>query len=225
VSDSDGTREGCVEPALLRPLLRGEAVRAWRAEPGSACLLWTHGADGAPLPALPPGAAAWLAPWRRRLDGRTDANGRTPWWTLFRTESARADLPRVVWCDIGKSPRALVLPALDPTVPLNSCYVVRAPTLDDAFAFAALLNSPIAAAWLAAIAEPARGGYHRYLGWTLSRFPVPCDWARAVPLLAPLACAAADGASPDAATLCDAVIRAYRLRPRTVAPLMTWCLR
>ncbi len=222
-----GAREGCVEASLLRPLLRGEHVRAWRAEPDDAALVWTHGADDAPLQRLPSGAAEWLAPWRRRLEARTDAHSgaSSRWWSLFRTESARCDVPRVVWSDIGKSPRALVIPASDPTVPLNSCYVARAPSYEEALAFAALLNSPIAAAWLAAIAEPARGGYHRYLGWTMSRFPLPDDWARAVNILAPLARRALEGEPPSAPELADVTIRAYRVRPSDVAALMTWCLR
>jgi hypothetical protein len=222
---TSGERTGLVERRLLRPLLRGESVRAWRAEPDESAVLWTHDATDAPLRQLPAGAQAWLAPWRRQLESRSDARHVTRWWTLFRTDAARSHLPRVVWSDIGKSPRAFVLPPGDATVPINSCYVVRAPSLDDAHALAALMNSPVAAAWLAAIAEPARGGYHRYLGWTLARLPVPADWPRAVAILAPLAREALEGDVPDAATLTDAAIRAYRVRPVDIEPLLTWCLR
>jgi hypothetical protein len=222
----DGAREQCVEAALIRPLLRGESVRAWRARPNDdAALVWTHDSLDAPLAHLPSGAAAWLAPFRRQLEARSDAHRRGRWWALFRTEAARCDRPRVVWSDIGRTPRALVLPAGDPTVPLNSCYVVRAPSHDDALALCALLNSPVAAAWLAAIAEPARGGYHRYLGWTLARLPLPQEWSRAVRILAPLAREAIGGTPPDAATLADAAIQAYRVRARELGPLLTWCLR
>ena len=218
-------RDDHVEPRLLRPILRGEAARAWGADVRGGSILWTHDADDRPLAHLPPRAAAWLAPWRRRLDARADARSNTRWWTLFRTEAARADCPRVVWSDIGKAPRALVLPIGDRTVPLNSCYVARAPSMDDAFALCALLNSPLAAAWLAAIAEPARGGYHRFLGWTLSRLPLPSDWPRAVALLAPIGRVAHEGAPPDPAMLTDVVIRAYRVRHAHLAALMSWCLR
>jgi hypothetical protein len=218
-------REGRVERRLLRPLLRGETVRAWRADPDDSALLWTHDATDAPLRPLPEGAAGWLAPWRRQLESRADAQRTALWWTLFRTDAARSHRPRVVWSDIGKSPRALVLPPGDATVPINSCYVARTRSLDDAYALAALLNSPVAAAWLAAIAEPARGGYHRYLGWTLARLPIPADWPRAVAILAPLAREALDGDVPDAATLTDAAIRAYRVRSVDIEPLLTWCLR
>ena len=222
---TSGDREGRIERRLLRPLLRGESVRAWRADPDDAALLWTHDATDAPLRQLPPGAGAWLAPWRRRLEARADARRTARWWSLFRTDAARSHRPRVVWSDIGKSPRALVLPPGDDTVPINSCYVARTASLDDACALAALLNSPLVAAWLAAIAEPARGGYRRFLGWTLARLPIPADWPRAVSILAPLAREARDGEVPDAATLTDAAIRAYRVRSVDVEPLLTWCLR
>lgn len=218
-------REGWVERRMLRPLLRGESVRAWRASADDAAILWTHDAADHPMRALPAGAAGWLAPWRRRLESRADARRAARWWALFRTDAARSHQPRVVWSDIGKSPRALVLCAGDPTVPINSCYVARTPSLDDAYALAALLNSPVAAAWLAAIAEPARGGYHRYLGWTLARLPIPADWPRAVAILAPLAREALAGEIPDVATLTDAAVRAYRVRSVDIEPLLTWCAR
>jgi hypothetical protein len=220
-----GDRTGRIERRLLRPLLRGESVRAWTATADESAVLWTHDLHDAPMRQLPAGAAAWLAPWRRQLESRADAARSPRWWSLFRTDAARCHLPRVVWSDIGKSPRALVLLPGDATVPLNSCYVARTPSLDDAYALAALLNSPVAAAWLATIAEPARGGYHRYLGWTLARLPIPLDWPRAVSILAPLAREALDGDSPDAATLTDAAVRAYRVRPVDIEPLLTWCLR
>jgi hypothetical protein len=132
---------------------------------------------------------------------------------------------RVIWSDIGKKPRAFVLEAGDRTVPLNSCYVARSPSRDDALTLAAILNSPLAAAWLAAIAEPARGGYQRFLGWTVARLPLPRDWAHAVKLLAPISQSAIDGAPPDRATLTDLTIRAYRMKAADVSPLLIWCLR
>ena len=61
---------------------------------------------------------------------------------------ARCDRPRVIWADVGRSVRAALLAPGDPTVALNSCYVICCPTLDDAFALVALLNSPLASAWL-----------------------------------------------------------------------------
>ena len=218
-----GVVEGLVEEALLRPLARGEHLRAWGLAPhaGTAAIVWTHDARGAPVADLPPHARRWLLRWRRRLEQRTDGRGGR-WWSLFRTEAARTDRPRVVWGDIGRAPRAVVLRAGDRTVPLNTCYVLRAPTEDDAHALAALLNSPLAAAWLGTIAEPARGGYRRYLGWTCARLPVPREWARARALLAPLGRAGRDGAPPDDGTLLRAACDAYGLPASVVTPLLEW---
>jgi hypothetical protein len=147
-----GDRTGAVERELLRPLLRGEQVTPWAAEGVSELILWTHDARGTPLARLPVHTAHWLGRWRHVLSQRTDVRGNAPWWTLFRTASARDDIPRVVWADMGRTPRALVLPPGDGTVALNSCYVLPCRDPDDASAIAALLNSPLAAAWLGAIA-------------------------------------------------------------------------
>ena len=94
--------------------------------------------------------------------------------------------------------------------------------MDDAFALCALLNSPLAAAWLNAIAEPARGGYHRYLGWTCARLPLPADWPRARALLAPLGRGGAAGAPPSDALLTRVACDAYGIEPVVVAPLLDW---
>ena len=158
---------------------------------------------------------------------RTSSNARRAarWWTLFRTESASNDVARVVWADFGRTLTAAVLDPGDPSVPLNTCYAVRCQDPTDALALAAILNSALAAAWLAAIAEPARGGYRRYLGWTLSLLPLPRHWERARATLVPLATRARDGAPVSDAELLDAVIRAYELRRGAVGALLDWSIR
>ncbi|HUF26499.1 MAG TPA: DNA methyltransferase [Gemmatimonadaceae bacterium] len=221
---TDGTRERQVESALLRPLVRGETLAAWVARP-TEHILWTHSKEGAPLDRLPPLAGRWLSSWRGRLAARADARGSARWWSLFRTDAAMCDRPRIVWGDFGKVPRAAVLPGGDPTVPLNSCYVVRCHDALDADALAALLNSPVAAAWLALLAEPARGGYKRYLGWTMARFPIPREWEHARATLAPLAWRARAGDVPSQHELAGAAVRAYRLRMPEIAPLLAWASR
>jgi hypothetical protein len=217
-----GVRSGRIERALLRPLLRGEHISPWTRTSSDEFLIWTHGNDGAPLTHLPAHAERWLAHWRHALAARADVHGRAPWWTLFRTATASPNTPRVVWADFGRAPRALVLAAGDPAVPLNSCYVVPCRDLTDAHAFAALLNSPLAAAWLHMLAEPARGGYKRYLAWTVALLPVPRDWSAARRALAPLAERAMRGDDVSDAELLDAARRAYRVRPADIAPLIAW---
>jgi hypothetical protein len=216
-------RSGTIERNLLRPLLRGDGVTPWSIPRSRSAIVWTHAAPGAPLTALPSGAAKWLAPWRRQLIGRSDLHGSATWWTLFRTEGADHTRTRVVWSDFGRVPRAAILPVGDQTVPLNSCYVVSCDDVRDALAFTALLNGPVAAAWLNAIAEPARGNWHRYLAWTVSLLPLPRDWVRARDILAPLAERALLGQPPSSAELLAAACRSYRVREVDVAPLIAWC--
>jgi hypothetical protein len=210
---ADG-RVGTIERALLRPVLRGESLgRGSVGHDDGERILWPHASSGAPLAALPPHAARWLAPWRARLEARTDAAAGGPWWSLFRTGGADPSRPRVVWPDVARALRAVVLPAGDPAVPLNTCYVAPCADERDARALAALLASPPIAAWLAALAEPARGGYRRHIAWTVALVPVPRDWARARELLAPHVEHGAD---------LGLVADAYALSARELEPLVRW---
>ncbi len=223
-----GERTGTIERSLLRPALTGQALgnpqhtEAVRATHDALRIVWTHDRDGRPLAALPPRAARWMQRWRPRLEKRRDSNHRMPWWTLFRTDAARAETPRLVWADFGRSLRTLVLNSGDPTVPLNTCYVLRTVNLDDAYALDALLSSPLAGAWLDAIAEPARGGWRRYLGWTVCSLPVPEDWLRARVLLAPLGRRRASGDVPSPDEHLAVVASAYRVNEAQLAPLLAW---
>jgi hypothetical protein len=101
-------------------------------------------------------------------------------------------------------------------VPLNTCYAAVFDTLDDATAFAALLAAPPVAAWLAALAEPARGGYRRFLAWTVALLPIPRAWSTARALLAPLG----PSAPPDALT--EATAAAYGVARGALTPLLDW---
>jgi hypothetical protein len=163
-----------------------------------------------------------LLPFRDQLGDRTDLHGRLPWWTVFRTESARNERARVVWADIGLVPRATVIEPGDPSVPLNTCYAVSCDTLDDAHGLAALLNSPLASAWLNVVAEPARGGYRRYLGWTMSLLPLPREWESARERLAPLGARAMSGDVPSDDELLAAALDAYRVTLADIQPLLSW---
>ena len=212
VVDADG-EEGAVELALLRPALRGDAVVPWNRPPSTEFILWTHDEHGAPLARLPDRARAWLRRRYGELAGRSDAARARRWWSLFRVDAADSGTSRLVWADFGRRPRALVLPAGDPTVPLNTCYMLRCADESDAWTLAALLNSSLAAAWLNALAEPARGGYRRYLGWTVGQFPLPREWERARELLA-------EAPRDNDGELLLRVLDAYDLRPSHVAALI-----
>ena len=94
--------------------------------------------------------------------------------------------------------------------------------MNDAHALATLLNGPLVSAWLNTIAEPARGGYRRYLGWTMSLLPIPNDWQHASELLAPLGKRAQLGDVPPQNELLNAALDAYGLELRDVEPLLSW---
>lgn len=221
-SISSDRRQGLIERKVLRPLVRGETLTTWGVTGPREYLLWPHGDDNAPCKQLSPLARQWLFPHRDQLAMRSDLRARLPWWTLFRTESARFDRARVIWADFGLVPRAMAVEPGDRIVPLNSCYVAECERLDDARALATLLNSPLAAAWLNVLAEPARGGYHRYLGWTMSLLPLPTHWDRARRELAPLCKRAMSGDVPTDAELLEAALTAYGLNVEDLEPLLSW---
>jgi hypothetical protein len=75
---------------------------------------------------------------------------------------------------------------------------------------------------LNAIAEPARGGYHRYLGWTMSLLPIPRDWPRARAILAPLGHAARHGRPPNDHELLRLSLAAYDVEHDDLAGLVAW---
>ena len=218
-------RTGEVESAMLRPALRGADVRPWSSDAPRERIVWTHDALGRPMARLPKHAARWLSGWRTELAERSDARRLQRWWSLFRTEAALTDRPRVVWSDFGKRPRATMLAVGDDTVPLNTCYVCRCATDDDALALCALLNSPLTAAWLNAIAEPARGGFHRYLAWTIAMLPVPSNWNTSRSVLAVVARDALAGRPPDENALLQVTLDAYGIARSNVSPLVEWMPR
>ena len=154
--------------AATRPAVRGRDLGAWRCNP-RLHLLWTHGPDGRPLPRLPAGVAARLAPHLGRLRRRADYRAGAP-WQLFRTGLARAP-HRVLWPDLGRRLAAAVPDAA--VVPLNTAYGIATRDADEAVALAALLNSRWLTALACLVADPARGGFHRFNAGVVRDLPVP----------------------------------------------------
>lgn len=183
-----------VEPALLRPLLRGRDVRAFHTSPQHT-LLWTCDDDGAPLTELPPRAAEWIASHRRLLLARRDYQEGPP-WQLFRTRGATERF-RVVWPDLS---RALVAAPLIGTlrraIPLNSCYVASMPERDELLAVTAWLNTPLIRAIARAGTTEASGGFRRFNATVVGRLPFPLP-ARGNPALVELASAGIRGVPCD----------------------------
>ena len=229
-----GIKTGCNDAFLLtdadvthhlrpwtRPVLRGDHVRPWHTPDSTTAIVIPCDTDGQTLRHLPPTLARHFAPFQRTLLARTDLRPREPWWSLFRTDLLATAGWRVVWADIGRTLRATVLPPHARSVPLNTCYGVRLHDPVDAHALAALLNAPTTTAWLSLVAEPARGGYHRFLGWTVLALPIP-DWNRTRERLAPLAARARRGEPLSTDALHQATLDAYDIQHADVAPLLEW---
>lgn len=229
-----GVKTGCNDAFLLTdadlpdalrpwasPVLRGDQVRTWQPAESRTSIIIPHDADGKTLTKLPAPLARHFAPHERALHARTDLRPREPWWSLFRTELIGRTGWRVVWADIGRSLRATILPPHARAVPLNSCYGVRLHDPIDALTLAALLNAPTTSAWLSLIAEPARGGYHRFLGWTVLALPMP-PWHRSRELLSPLAARARRGEPVPLELLHRMTLECYGVPHGSVAPLLTW---
>ena len=151
-----------------RPAIRGRDVAAWRCTP-RRYVLWTHGADGAPLARLSPELSELLALHEERLRLRADYRG-GPSWQLFRTGLGFA-AHRVVWPDLGRRLAAAV-PATD-IVPLNTVYGIATRDAADAAALAALFNSCWLTALARLVADPARGGFRRFNARVVRGLPVP----------------------------------------------------
>ena len=154
--------------AGTRPAVRGRDLGAWRCD-ARLHLLWTHDADGRPLPRLPSAVAAHLAPHVDRLRRRADYRAGAP-WQVFRTGLARAQ-HRVLWPDLGRRLAAAVPePAI---VPLNTVYGIVTRDRDESVGLAALLNSRWLTALARLVADPARGGFHRFNARTVRDLPIP----------------------------------------------------
>ena len=183
-----------VEPALLRPLLRGRDVRAFHASPRHT-LLWTCDDDGMPLTALPPRAAEWIASHRRLLLARRDYQD-GPAWQLFRTRGATERF-RVVWPDLSRTLAvAPLIGTLRRAIPLNSCYVASMPERDELLAVTGWLNAPLVRAIARAGTTEASGGFRRFNATVVGRIPFPLA-ARAHPALVELASAGIRGAPSE----------------------------
>lgn len=161
-----------IEPALIRPALRGRDVRAFAATPRLR-LLYPHDGQGAPFTRLPAAAAAYARAHEAALRSRADYTG-GPYWTVFRTAGASAP-SRVVWADLSRQLNAAPLVGVmaRPVVPLNTCYLLVAPDDETALALSAWLNSTWIRVAARALAEAAAGGFARFNARVVTDLPLP----------------------------------------------------
>jgi len=122
-----------------------------------------------PLERLPRELARLLEPHLERLRRRSDYRTGPP-WQVFRTGLAYAPY-RVVWADLARRIAAAV-PQPD-VVPLNTVYGIATRSAEDAHALAALFNSRWLTALARLVADPARGGFHRFNARVVRELPIP----------------------------------------------------
>lgn len=185
---------------------RGRDVRRWKvAEP--PWMLW-------------PPAGGWPKPprWVERLAEARGVEASSLRLSCVRPEHVGI---KVVWKDLSRGLCAAVLEDAMrigdhaiPLVPNQTLYALDATSVDEAYVFAALLNSTIVNVLAIAIAERAKDSYFRYFGRTIARLPLPsvspssASWTR-------LLRAARRAASSPAATGTDTTAEI----DRTVAAL------
>jgi hypothetical protein len=161
-----------LEPAVMRSALRGRDATAFGYR-GAVRLFFPHDERGAPLERLPPRAAAYVRSHETLLRSRVDYAGGPP-WSCFRVRGAIAP-HRVIWPDLARQLNALTLSgaAGRGLIPLNSCYVLAAPSRDRALALTAWLNSRWIRTLARAVADPAAGGFARFNARLVADLPLP----------------------------------------------------
>ena len=160
------TTDGVEVPlSAVARCVRGRDVRRWSAS-DSVWMLW-------------PPAEGWKTP-PRWLEQLAQARGLDP--RAFRLAYVRPEHAgiKVVWKDLARGMSAAVLPdavhvdgRAIPLIPNQTLYSIDTPSLTEAYAIAALLNSTIADALLLCIAERAKDAHFRYFGRTVARIPLP----------------------------------------------------
>ena len=204
-----------VEPALVRPCLRGRDVEAFGAG-RPARVLVPYARDGRfiepdELARRYPRAAAYLAGHRGALEQRERGRFRGPAFYRFGRPQNLAWLsapaPKLVVPDVARAGRALI--DRRAAMVLDSAYAIRPLAGARATSLGLLLavfNSGVVALWLRETGVPLRGGYVRLKTAYLEPLPLP-------PPSRFTAAAEAAALAPDAAgrrgEIDDLVRRAY----------------
>ncbi|MDW8029809.1 MAG: hypothetical protein RMK94_15620, partial [Armatimonadota bacterium] len=159
----------------LRPLLRGENIRAWRFEIRE-WILWTHDdATGEALKDLPPRAKAYFERHADALRRRSDYRSKQPIWTIFRVSPEKLG-DKVVWQELTNQMDAVFVPAFhcgQLLIPLQTAYLIPVPNREVGMTVSAWFNSLIVRAYLSTFTERARGSYFRHIAWSVACLPVP----------------------------------------------------
>jgi len=192
-----------LESSVLRPVLRGADVHAFRASP-TRHVIWSPRNDDV------------RAAQPRHLGRYLARHGRSR-GTLQRI-SPGIEGCKVVWPDLASDLRAAAVPArmrtstgIDaPIVPLNTVYFIPVTSEADAHLIAAYMNSLPLRTFARAIAERAKDAHFRFFAWAIAMLPLPRNWrgSSIAPRLTEISrCAHRDGCiAPALARELDALV-------------------
>lgn len=170
-----------IEDSVMRPLVRGQDIRAWSCETERAILFCHEEVSGRPVPA-PKRAQRYLNRHRKRLQARTGWNPSLPPGTIFRV-APHTFGHRVAWHDLAPDLHAVVLPAAIEAwgrtralIPLNTVYYLKPASESHAHILAAYFNSLPVRTFARAIAERAKDAHFRFFAATIGCLPLPDHW-------------------------------------------------
>jgi N-6 DNA Methylase/Eco57I restriction-modification methylase len=163
--DQETIRELRIPLAALCRCVRGRDLRRWTVGE-SQWMLW-------------PPRDGWRNPpkWLEKL-----AAAREMQPADFRLRFVRPEHVgiKVAWKDLSRGLAAAVLPDVVhvgeqpvPLIPNQTLYAIDAVSLDEGYLISAILNSTIAGALLASVAERAKDAHFRYFGRTVAALPWP----------------------------------------------------
>ena len=170
---SEGEYEAHIEESVLRPLVRGCDIGAWRTDIRHS-VIYSHRDDN----------GGYVVPPRRTLrylreHGVVDRRGRVG---ALQHAGGGIDCTRIAWHDLANNLKAVVLPSrmtylggCRAIVPLNTVYYIAAAD-PDAHVLAAYFNSLPLRVFARAIAERAKDAHFRFFACTVALLPLPLQW-------------------------------------------------
>jgi len=176
-----------VEKSLMRPLIRGSDVEAWRCKPQDY-ILWTHdGETGKALEQLPPKAKLYFQQHSAALARRDDYRDGMPVWEIFRVSRDKLG-DKVTWQRISSSLGSVYTPSgvsaeegiWEVIIPLDTAYILSVSGREQGFLVSGWLNSVASQAYTSSYARRDRGAYHHYDAWVIGLIPIPEEMGAAL---------------------------------------------
>ena len=172
-----------IERELLRPLVKGENIDAWRYEVENY-IIWTHDDNGSVRERgqLPPYAEEYFDrdDIKKTLLHRSDYKEGQPPWVIFRVSKDKLE-DKVAWQKISKAVEATYLPSEHEDASLgfrkliadSSLYFISVKNRKLGYALAGILNSTPVRTYAATYVNRTGAAYCQYFAWVIGLIPVP----------------------------------------------------